>query len=130
MVRQDFAEERAEEHLALVASLYEACRFCDRPEHRERLLETLAEPRHLDTPIQALRMSMAGTFDFGHGRIEKMTDFHLFHRHGANLPTVERANWVLDQMRACRLLPDPDAVDGRTVGQVFRSDLFEHAVGR
>ena len=130
MVRQDFAQERAGEHLALVASLYEACRFCDRPEHRERLLETLAEPRYLDTPIQALRMSMAGTFDFGHGRIEKMADFHLFHRHGANLPTAERANWVLDQMRVCHLLPDPDAVDARAASDAFRADLFEDAIGK
>ncbi len=130
MVRQDFAEERAEEHLALVAALHEACRFCDRPEHRERILETLAEPRHLDTPIQALRMSMAGTFDFGHGRIEKMADFHLFHRHGANLPTVERANWVLDQMRVCHLLPDPDAVAAEAASEVFRADLFEKAIGK
>ena len=130
MVRQDFAEERAEEHLALVAALYEACRYCDRPEHRERILETLAGPHNLDTPIQALRMSMAGTFDFGHGRIEKLADFHLFHRHGANLPTMERANWVLDQMRACDLLPDPDAVDARAASDVFRADLFADAVGK
>ena len=54
MVRQDFAEERAEEHLALVSALYEACRFCDRPEHRERIIETLAQPCYLDTPIEAL----------------------------------------------------------------------------
>ncbi len=130
MVRQDFAEERAGEHLALVAALFEACRFCDRPEHRERILETLAEPRHLDTPIQALRMSMAGTFDFGHGRIEKMADFHSFHRHEANLPTVERARWVLEQMRACHLLPDPDAVDARVASEAFREDLFAHALGK
>jgi hypothetical protein len=69
MVRRDFSEEREAEHLALVAALIEACEFCDRPENRERVMETLAQPEYLDAPIRALRMSMNGTFDFGHGRI-------------------------------------------------------------
>ena len=129
MVRRDFAEERAEEHLALVAALHEACRFCDRPEHRERIVETLAQPCYLDAPIEALRMSMASTFDFGHGRVEKMVGFHRFHRERANLPTPERARWVLDQMHACHLFPDPDAVDSPLAGEVFRQDLFNAAIG-
>ncbi len=129
MVRQTLVQERAEEHLALVAALYEACRFCDRPEHRERIVETLAQPGYLDAPIQAVRMSMAGTFDFGHGRVEKISGFHRFHREKANLPTLEYAQWVLDQMGACRLLTDPDAVRPQMASEVFRLDLFEAAVG-
>ena len=126
-VRRDFAEGRPDEHLALVAALLEACRFCDRPEHRERIMETLAEPHYLNTPIQALRMSMAGSFDFGHGRVEKIPGFHLFHRHDANLPTPERAGWVLAQMRACGLLPDPAVVNARAAAEMFRRDLFDAA---
>ena len=129
MVRRDFAEGRSAEHLALVAALQEACRFCDRPENRERIMETLAEPHYVNAPIQAVRMSMAGTFDFGHGRIEKMPGFHLFHRHGANFPTLERAQWVLDQMHACHLLPDPAVVSAQAAAEAFRLDLFEAAAG-
>jgi len=44
MVRRNFAEERETEHLALI----EACDFCDRPENRERVMETLAQPQYLD----------------------------------------------------------------------------------
>ena len=128
MVRRDFAEGESAAHLALVAALQEACRFCDRPENRERIMETLAEPHYIDAPIQALRMSMAGTFDFGHGRVEKMPGFHLFHRHGANVPSLVRAQWVLDQMRACHLLPDPALVDDQAAAETFRLDLFEAAV--
>ena len=127
MVRRDFTEARPTEHLALVAALQEACRFCDRPEHRERIMETLAEPHYINAPIQALRMSMAGTFDFGHGRMEKIPGFHLFHRQDANRPTPERAGWVLAQMRACHLLPDPTAVSAGAVEEAFRLDLFEAA---
>ncbi len=64
MVPRDFAECRAAEHLALIAALIEACEFCDRPENRERIIETLAQPGYVDAPIHALRMSMKGTFNF------------------------------------------------------------------
>ena len=127
MVRRDFAESPPAEHLALVAALQEACRFCDRPEHRERIMETLAEPHYVNAPIQALRMSMAGTFDFGHGRVEKMPGFHLFTAKDANLPTLARAEWVLAQMRACHLLPDPAVVSAQAAAEAFRLDLFEAA---
>ena len=127
MVRRDFAEERGEEHLALVAALYEACRFCDGPEHRERVMETLAESPYINAPIQALRMSMAGTFDFGHGRTEKMANFHHFHRGAANPPTPSKAGWVLAQMHECHLLPDPALVDAGVIDESFRLDLFEAA---
>lgn len=128
MARSDFATERDEEHRALVAALLEACRFCDRPENRERIMETLAEPPHVGAPIQALRMSMAGSFDFGHGRVDKMSDFNVFHRHDANAPTQERARWVLDQLVAWRLLPDPETAGREAVARVFRPDLFQAAL--
>jgi ABC-type nitrate/sulfonate/bicarbonate transport system substrate-binding protein len=127
MVRQDFAEDHHAEHLALVAALHEACRFCDQPANRERIMETLAEPQFIGAPIQALRMSMAGSFDFGHGHIEKMADFHLFYRKRANLPSLERAGWVLAQMRACQLLPDPAVVEAGAAAKAFRPDLFAAA---
>ena len=41
MVRRALAEERAEEHLALLAAVLEACKFCDAPQNRPRLLATL-----------------------------------------------------------------------------------------
>lgn len=127
MVRREFAEKRTDEHLALVAALREACRFCDAPQHRERIMETLAEPHGLNAPIQALRMSMAGSFDFGHGRVEKMSGFNIFHRQEANVPTTARAEWVLGQMRACRLLPDPSVVSPGALEEAFRADLYEAA---
>ncbi len=64
MVRRDFADARTDEHRALIAALLEACRYCDAPENRERIMETLAEPRWIGAPIQALRMSMAGHLRF------------------------------------------------------------------
>ncbi len=127
MVRRDFAEEREAEHLALVAALIEACEFCDQPENRERIMETLAEPKYLNAPIRALRMSMNGTFDFGHGRIKKDADFNLFSRHGANEPTTEKGEWVLQQMCTSGALQDPTLIRPHSITELFRADIFRRA---
>jgi ABC-type nitrate/sulfonate/bicarbonate transport system substrate-binding protein len=127
MVRRDFAEEREAEHLALVAALIEACAFCDQPENRERVMETLAHPEYLDAPIRALRMSMNGTFDFGYGRIKEDADFNVFSRHGANEPTTEKGEWVLEQMCASGALKDPTLIPPHSVAELFRADIFHRA---
>jgi ABC-type nitrate/sulfonate/bicarbonate transport system substrate-binding protein len=127
MVRRDFAESRAAEHLALIAALLEACAFCDRPENRERIIETLAQPAYVDAPIHALRMSMNGTFDYGHGRVEKDSDFHVFARHNANEPTHEKGEWVLQQMVACGVIKDPTVIRAGCIAESFRTDLFHEA---
>jgi two-component system, oxyanion-binding sensor len=127
MVRRDFAEEREAEHLALIAALIEACEFCDRPESRERVMATLARAEYLDAPIRALRMSMNGTFDFGHGRIKEDPDFNVFSRHGANEPTTEKGEWVLQQMFASGALKDPTLIRRHSVAEFFRADIFHRA---
>jgi ABC-type nitrate/sulfonate/bicarbonate transport system substrate-binding protein len=127
LVRRDFAEEREAEHLALIAALIEACEFCDRPENRERVMETLAQPEYLNAPIRALRMSMNGTFDFGHGRIKKDADFNVFSHRGANEPTKEKGEWVLRQMCASGALKDPTLIRPDSITELFRADIFHQA---
>jgi len=128
MVREDFAEERAQEHVALVAALLEACRFCDQPENRERVIETLALPEYVNAPIHALRMSMCGSFDFGHGRVEKYPDFNVFSRDNANEPSQAKFDWVVQQMNASGMLQDSAIVPENAATTLFRPDLYERAV--
>ena len=127
MVRRDFAERLEREHLALVAALLEACAFCGRPDNRERLMETLAQPEYVGVPIQALRMGMAGTFDYGNGRVEKHSSFHLFSGDGVNGPTRDKAEWVVRNLLATGLVEDPSLVPMERAGEWFRTDLFEQA---
>jgi ABC-type nitrate/sulfonate/bicarbonate transport system substrate-binding protein len=44
MVRREFAGKHANEHVALVAALLEACQFCATPENHERITATLSRP--------------------------------------------------------------------------------------
>jgi ABC-type nitrate/sulfonate/bicarbonate transport system substrate-binding protein len=127
MVREDFARERAPEHTALMAALLEACRFCQQPENRERMLETLALPQYVNAPIHALRASMCGTFDFGHGRIEKIPDFNVFSGEDVNAPDAEKAAWVANQLTASGVLDDAQLLPADSATTIFRPDLYAQA---
>jgi ABC-type nitrate/sulfonate/bicarbonate transport system substrate-binding protein len=127
MVQCSFAETAKEEHLALIAALVEACRFCDRPENRERIIETLALPHYVGAPIQALRSSLGGLFDYGHGRIEKHRDLHVFSREDANEPTPEKARGVLREMIGSGLLPDAAVIEPKRACATFRQDIYLQA---
>lgn len=127
MVRSDFAKKAVREHVALIAALIEACAFCDKPENRERLVETLAQSKYVGAPIQALRMGMGGSYDFGHGRVDKHAGFHIFSNHNANEPTPERAAWVIRQLVESRLITDATLIDDSRAAEWFRADIHQQA---
>jgi ABC-type nitrate/sulfonate/bicarbonate transport system substrate-binding protein len=127
MMRSDFAAAHKSEHLALIAALIEGCRFCDEPRNRERVIETLAQPEFINAPIQAVRMSLGGTFDYGNGRIEKTGGQHIFHANNANEPTREKAQWVIDNLIRSGAVADATLLPVEQTAGCFRSDLFQQA---
>ncbi len=129
MVTRAFAEKSEEQHLALIAALTEGCRFCEKPENRERIMETLAKPRNVGASIQALRMSLGSTFDFGNGRLEKVSNFHIFAQGNANEPTEARAHWVVNGIKDCGLADD-DSLPEEKITEWFRTDIYQQASGR
>ena len=94
----------------MITALIEACRFCDAPANRERLGETRAEVSFINAPIRAVRMSLGGAFDFGHGRVEKTSSQHVFHYDDANDPTPDKAQWVIGNFLQSGTLPDPSVL--------------------
>ena len=127
MVRRAFAESRAEEHLALVAALLEACEFCEAPENRDELIALLARPEYVAAPVEALRHGFDGSFDFGNGNVRTVRGFSVFRQPHANEPSMEKVAWVFRVIRASGVCPNP-ALLNATLGQaVFRADLHEQA---
>ncbi len=128
MVRADFAERSEREHLGLIAALIKACAFCEKPENRERVVETLAQSRYVNAPIQAIRMGMGGSYDYGHGRVEKQARFHLFSAENANAPTPDKAAWVIAELVRSRIAPDPASIDRARASEWFREDIHQQAL--
>jgi ABC-type nitrate/sulfonate/bicarbonate transport system substrate-binding protein len=128
MVRKTFAERMEREHLALIAAILEAGRFCERPANRERLIETLAQPEYIGAPIQALRMGMGGTFDYGHGRVEKQPQSHIFAGGDTNEPTPDKAGWVIRHLLTAGLVPDPSLLPAEAAAEWFRADIHRQAL--
>ena len=128
MVRREFAEKRAGQHLALVAALLEACEFCDAPDNRERIIATLAQPAYVNVPASSLRRGFSAEFDFGHGEVRHIPNFNVFHRHHANEPSADKAAWVLQRLRSSGLGVDSPALNGALGRRVFRTDIFDQAV--
>lgn len=130
MVRNEFATTRAEEHVALLAALLEACAFCDKPENREAIIDLLSRTGYVGVPADVLRRAFSGEFDFGHGEIRRIPNFCVFHRESANEPSSKTALWALQLARASGLCGETGALDFSLGKRVFREDIYSQAVQR
>ncbi len=127
MVRRDFAEQRADAHLALLAALDEAAAWCDEPQNRSGLANLLAQPACLNQPLEFVAPALEGAFATGLGR-ESVPDFLIYHCGGANVPTVERARALQAELVAAGLVP-AEVAPADLPARLFREDLYRAALG-
>lgn len=128
MVRKDFGEQHPDEHLRLIAAIYEACVWCDAAGNREELARVLSRRTYLNVPFETLRESLSESLSFGPGQSEALSDFHVFHRYDANAPTLMKAAWVTNNLLR---LGQPDratAASPATLPKVFREDIYQAAL--
>ena len=130
MVTERFAESHDDRHAALVAALAEACTWCDEPPNREPLAQLLSGPTYLNLPARVILPALLGRFDRGHGRMENVPNFHVFHRHEANVPTAAKAVTLQRSLGEAGLITSLHAADTTLPTRLFRPDLHHHALGR
>jgi len=123
LVTRRFAQNRADEHARLIRALAEAAAWCDEPQHREALAEMLAGSAYLNLPARVIAPALLGRFDCGHGRIESVPDFHVFHRGDTGVPTYDKGVTLQAALGAAGLLPPLTARDTELPRQLFREDL-------
>ncbi|MCC5790865.1 MAG: ABC transporter substrate-binding protein [Opitutales bacterium] len=128
LVRESFAREREEEHLALVAALIEACRWCDDPMNRAELIPLLADQGHLALDQSVVANALGEDFDMGQGRRlpEPQTIFYGGPDQGR--PRLNKARWVLDQILINRFVPESFNASDSELAKYFREDFFERAL--
>ena len=128
LVTRRFATACAAEHAALVAALAAACAWCDEPQHREQLADLLAGARYLNVPARVVAPALTGRFDCGHGRVETIPDFHVFHAGDANRPVAAEAAELQAALGAAALLPAAAVADRQLPAALFREDLYRAAL--
>lgn len=126
MVTQRFVNAHADLHARLLVALFEAAAWCEEPQNRERLAELLSGASYLNVPARVILPALLGRFDCGHGRVETIPDFHVFHRGGANFPSVEKAAELQRKLSAANLLPP--GTDDDLPRRLFREDLLRTAL--
>jgi ABC-type nitrate/sulfonate/bicarbonate transport system substrate-binding protein len=114
MVRREFAEKRAPEHIALVAALLEACEWCAAPGNCEQLIATLARPEYVGVPPTTLRRGVE--------------EFCLFPDRTNAGPSGDKVAWILELMKSGGLCPRPDLLNMPSARRAVRLDHFEQAV--
>ncbi len=127
MVTRRFAETRLAEHALLVSALTEAGAWCDAPQNREPLAQLLAEACYLNVSARVIAPALLGKFDCGHGRVESVPDFHVFHRGDINAPTAAKAAVLQRALGAAGLLSPTAASDSEMPRRLFREDLYRDA---
>jgi ABC-type nitrate/sulfonate/bicarbonate transport system substrate-binding protein len=126
IAREDFAAQKTEQYIALMAALLEACEWCDQPENVDELVSLLSRPEYLNMPGKVLLPSLSGRYDYGNGRRETIGDFLSFSRNDANEPTSRKIDWIAESLVDNGVVniskPSPELCR-----RVFRSDLYKHA---
>ena len=123
LVREDFAEKRAEEHERLIAALIDACAYCEDEANRGQLCEILAQPEYVNAPIDCLRSGLMGPFDPEEREVHSLRGLNIFQSYRANDPTASRAAWVTGQLhRFFRWKAKPAGFD-----DIFRRDIYQRA---
>jgi ABC-type nitrate/sulfonate/bicarbonate transport system substrate-binding protein len=126
-VNQSWADEYPATHLALVVSLLESAMWIDQPENREEVTNILSASDYLDVPVDILRMSMTGTYQYAHEEPPvTATDFNVFYRYAANFPWPSHAQWFISQMIRWGQLTKPvDTI--QAAREIYRTDIFRQA---
>lgn len=130
MVREDFAQNRHDEHLLLITALVEACQLCDTPDFRPELVKLLARREYLNQPRRVIAAGLVGPFKRGFDRFDDTADFISFSRGDLNKPTLERARWLIEGFRDNALFPPEVGSTTQLVREIFRPDLFSQAMRR
>jgi ABC-type nitrate/sulfonate/bicarbonate transport system substrate-binding protein len=119
----NFLREQKEDSIALVAALLESCRLCQNPEFREDLIGILALKAYTGASTEVLRNSLGPIFNSGVDRVSS-SGFHVFHGDSMNRPTMDKASWVLSELRNAGTIPESTC---GALSRIFREDLYHAA---
>lgn len=128
-LRPDWAESHAETVSRLIVALDAAALWCDRPENRGALAETLADARYLAAPIHIIRHVLSGEFSLdATGNRRVIDNYFRFHQGHANYPAPDQALWIYSQMVRWGQI-EHSGRNAVRAASAYRPDLYRLALG-
>lgn len=107
-VREDWANQYPQTHLALVKALMEACEYCDDRRNRPEIAELLAKPDYVGSELDYIRAGFLDPYDRGNGKLpEQLLRFNQFHIDMTNCPNRAEGLWILTQLARWGITPFP-----------------------
>ena len=126
-VREDWANEHPQTHLALIKAILEACAYCDDRRNREEILQLLCQSQYVGTSAEYIRPGFLGHYNRGTGATTQyLPKFNQFHYENSNCPGRAEGLWILTQMARWGLTPFPKNWI-EILERVRRVDLFGEA---
>lgn len=124
---QEWVDLYPNTHRALLMALIETNRWMDDPDNRMEVVETIAQRRWVNAPVDVVKMSMTGTLKYAlDEEPRQLPDFNVFFRYAATFPWRSHAEWFLTQMIRWGQIDTP--IDIRAeAARVYRTDLYREA---
>jgi nitrate/nitrite transport system ATP-binding protein len=107
-VREDWANQYPQTHLALVKALLEACEYCDDRRNREEIIELLCRPQYVGSAAEDLRPGFIDPYTRIPGEEpQTLLRFNQFYVDQANCPRMTESLWILTQLARWGITPFP-----------------------
>ncbi|AWM01323.1 CmpA/NrtA family ABC transporter substrate-binding protein [Bradyrhizobium amphicarpaeae] len=129
-VRQVWAEKNPDTVAALVRAAVNAAAFIEDPDNRTEAARILAQPERIGVDAEVIQRTLTGRLKISpDGTIRESGRYLLVGREEAGRPDPVQAAWLYAQMvRWGQTALSPEGV--KTAMAVFRSDLYDAALGR
>jgi nitrate/nitrite transport system ATP-binding protein len=107
-VREDWAQQYPQTHIALVKALLRACEYCDDRRHREEILELLVRPQYVGVAAEYISPGFLAPYQRGtDAPLASLLRYNQFHVAQANCPRRLEGLWVLTQLARWGITPFP-----------------------
>ncbi|KAM3090335.1 nitrate ABC transporter ATP-binding protein [Phormidesmis sp. 146-35] len=107
-VREDWAQQYPETHIALIKALLVACEYCGDRRNREEILEILSRPEYVGVSPAYMRPGFTDPYVRSQGaEPEAMLRYLYFNVDQANCPRRTEAIWTMTQLARWNITPFP-----------------------
>jgi len=107
-VREDWAKQHPQSHLALIKALLVACEYCDDPRNREEILSLITQEQYIGSDPEYTRPGFIDPYYRGTEEEPKsLHKFNQFYVDKTNCPDQVQVLWMLTEMARWGIVPFP-----------------------